>query len=394
MYLNNNHLLILLILGHVLGLIFYYNFDSLRNMVYLVPVAAGATYILSLVLGANLMVAQNHHVFFIRKYLGYYYLLAYLIITQSLFAFIFNYPFHTRFFSEILFTLFPLISITALTYYFKPEKYDKYVMLIFSGVVIAFIFQKGPGSLFDFSGFDIVKNLIYSEFTGESGLAFLIGIFFFYFLFRKKTALSIISLFLVLVSGKRAVLGATLIAIIFYFIFKKFYKTRSSPTMLIGFLGLVANGLIIYFIFIFTEGFFNDWIQAKTGLPVNSLTNGRYNLWGLLIDHFGVRYFGVGLGSSNNLLGTLNYSLENPLNDILKLFLEQGILVFSIWIFLFYYVNSKNIKNLTVVVYSNIIFLTTNVLIYFFFMFTYYLVQLGLLVAERNRLSQKISDNA
>ncbi|HLF35587.1 MAG TPA: O-antigen ligase family protein, partial [Cyclobacteriaceae bacterium] len=280
----------------------------------------------------------------------------------------------------------PILSATAFAYYIDPDKYDRYMIFMFIGMILAFILQKGISNVFNYQNLDVISTLFYSRFSAESELAYLIGLFTFYFLFKGKSKLTLLGLILTIISGKRGAIAAVVAGLIFFIMMKRFYYPIRRPRFLIGISGVLLNVGIIFLIFLFTNGEFDNWIRVNIGLPSNTFTNGRYLLWKLLIEHFHFTMLGVGTGSSHHLLTTLNYPLENPLNDILKICLENGLIIFVIWTFIFYYINSKNIKNLTIVLYTNILFLSTNVLIYFFYMLCFYLVQMGIMYSEEQKL--------
>lgn len=126
-------------------------------------------------------------------------------------------------------------------------------------------------------------------------------------------------------------------------------------------------------------GTYDEFIIMNTGLPPDSFTKGRRVLWDLILNKFDITLLGAGLGSiSDFLINDVGYKLENPQNDILKILIDHGVIVFVIFLSIFFYINIRDSKTLVIIIYTNILFLTTNVLIYFFFMFNFYIIQTAL----------------
>jgi len=375
-------------LAHIVGLLIYYNSDSLRKLTYGLTIGAGFFYVVGIVLNKKLVLKKDHHYDLWKRYFQFYFILFYLVILQSFLAFFKLSTLHSRFFSEAIFLIFPLLSIIVITYFLNPNDYNKYVKVLYWGAVVAFFLEKG-NNIFSLSSFNIVESLIYSRFSAESGLAFLLGLFAFYFLFKKQWLLFLSSLFFVFISGKRTVILAFLLCIIIYYSIKLLKINTGKYRVLFAILAVGVNAAIMYFIYMLVSGSFDNFIIANTGLPPNSFTKGRYNLWVIIIDKYPFSFVGSGLGSiSKYLVNDLDYPLHNPLNDVLKVCIEHGVIVFVVWFFLFYYTNARTKEGLLLIIYSNILFLTTNVLIYFFYMFTFYFIQIALLPVRKHRNPQ------
>lgn len=370
---------------HIFGLITYYNSGSLRDIAYVLPIGALFLYLVALVLNSHLKLQIDFHAYLWRRYFIAYAFLFYLILTQSILAYTVAGDINSRLIREAIFMIFPLLSVAVITYFLDRAHFDRYVKILFIGVIVAFILEKGASNVFSLE-FDLVRNLIHSHFTSESGLAFLIGLFAFYFIFSKQKVFSVLSLFFMFASGKRTVLAAFLPCIALYFFLKIFKINIDKYKLPIAVIGLLVNAFAIYFIHLLTIGEFDEFILTNTGLPPNSFTKGRYNLWVLITNRFGLNFLGSGLGSiSQFLVVDLEYPLHNPLNDVLKVCVEHGFIVFALWFLTFYYVNSRTNSGFILSIYSNILFLTTNVLIYFFFMFCFYFIQTAFLGKSYNR---------
>lgn len=377
--LRKNQVFFLIFSVHIFGLILYYNSGSLRDIAYALPLGALFFYLVAVVLNQGLTIQRGFHTFLWRKYFIAYAFLFYVMLTQSILAYTVEGDINSRFLRETVFTIFPLLSIAVISYFLNPEKLDLYIKVLFAGVVVAFFLEKGISNIFSLN-FDLVESLIYSRFSGESGLAFLIGLFAFYFLIRKQKLLFLLSLFFMFTSGKRTVLAAFIPCVAIYFFLKIFRIDVNRYKLPIAIVALIVNALAIYFIHLLVSGEFDEFIVTNTGLPPNSFTKGRYNLWVLITNRFGLNFLGSGLGSiSEFLVGDLDYPLHNPLNDVLKVCVEHGFLVFALWFMTFYYVNARTNGGFVIAIYANVLFLTTNVLIYFFFMFCFYFIQTSFL---------------
>ena len=377
--LRKNQVFFLIFIVHIFGLILYYNSDSLRDIAYGLPLGALFFYLIAVVINQGLTIQRGFHTFLWSKYFIGYALLFYVILTQSILAYTVEGDINSRFIRETIFIIFPLLSVAIITYFLNTEKLDFYIKLLFAGVIVAFFLEKGISSIFSLN-FDFVESLIYSRFSSESGLAFLIGLFAFYFLIKNQKLFFLLSLFFMFTSGKRTVLAAFIPCVAILYFLKVFRVDINRYKLLIAIAALVVNAVAIYFIHLLVSGEFDEFIVTNTGLPPNSFTKGRYNLWVLITNRFGLNFLGSGLGSiSEFLVSDLDYPLHNPLNDVLKVCVEHGFLVFALWFMTFYYVNSRTNGGFVIAVYSNVLFLTTNVLIYFFFMFCFYFIQISFL---------------
>jgi predicted membrane protein len=77
----------------------------------------------------------------------------------------------------------------------------------------------------------------------------------------------------------------------------------------------------------------------------------------------------------------MNYNFHS---DILKNFLEFGPVVFCLWVYFLYKINARNLKTLLYVIYTNVLFITDNVFIYFDVFFLFYFFITITLIEERD----------
>ncbi len=383
MILSRKHIFYLLFLIHIFGLVIYYNSDSLRKIVYVIPLVVFVLWILGLSISGNFRIQKGIYTEIWKRYYSYFFGLFYVLLLQSILAYANRGTINSRLISESIFTFFPLLSVALLAYYMDYTKTRQIVSILFGGIIIAFIAEKGVGGILHFHQVNLAESLISSSFQSESGLAFLIGLFSFYFLFTKKWGLLSISLFFVLISGKRTVLAAVVLCLVIYLVLAVFRIDTKRYRAVLSIVALLANAFVVYLIYLLASGTFDHLIIENVGLPPNSFTKGRYNLWKIIITTYDLSYLGSGLGSISDLLvDQLNYPLHNPLNDVLKIVVEHGFIVFSLWFFIYYFVHSYKREAFVITIYTNVLFLSTNVLIYFFFMFCLYLIHSALITED------------
>lgn len=390
MVLSRKNIFYLLLFIHIAGLIVYYNSDSLRKVVYAIPLGVTMLWLLGLAINSGFRIQKGVFTELWNRYYLYFFGLFYIVIVQSILAYVSRGTINSRLISEAIFLFSPLLSVALLIYYMDYRRTYQIVSILFGGVIVAFVAEKGVGGIINFHQTNLAESLISSSFQSESGLAFLIGLFAFYFLFTRKWTFFSISLFFVLISGKRTVLVAVALCLLIYLVLAVFRFNVKKYRIVLSVLALLANAIIIYIIYLLVAGTFDQFIIGNTGLPPNSFMKGRYNLWKAIISTYDIGYLGSGLGSISYLLvDQIDYPLHNPLNDVLKVAVEHGVIVFGLWFFIYYFVHSYKRESLIIAMYTNILFLTTNVLIYFFFMFCLYFIHSLLLIEGMQLRKQK-----
>lgn len=197
---------------------------------------------------------------------------------------------------------------------------------------------------------------------------FVFGILTLLFLYKKENKYFLLNLLFVILSFKRIVFLGVLASVPFVLI------ERNNRTILKNkrWLFLVLNILLISIIISFTSGLYDDFIREITGLSVGHFTMGRNSLYKPLIDVFNKmnlwqHLFGLGQSYSYNL--TLDIIGNSPHNDLLVILIDHGIIVFSLF-FLWIYKEKK----LFPIIFTNVLFLTDNTLIYVFYLFIFMLI--------------------
>lgn len=199
--------------------------------------------------------------------------------------------------------------------------------------------------------------------TGETNmLPFLFGLFFLYFLISKNYIFILINLIFIILSFKRIVFVGILSCTLLYLLPLRLKKLLINRVNLI-----VFNLLLVVFFFILSNGSFDEIVFQITGISIGYFTQGRSTFFTLVYPNLiamieYVVFIGIGQG---NLLEILYENLGVRFlfhNDVFKLFVENGILVFILFFhFLF---KNKTINQLVVCVFFNLLMITDNVLIY------------------------------
>ncbi len=226
--------------------------------------------------------------------------------------------------------------------------------------IFAFIISLGTNISIDFSLTAFMRS---ETSTGESNmLPFLFGLFSLFFLVKRDYFWFLINVIFLVLSFKRIVFLGFSVCFIAYVL-----PNRLRNIALNKWIHYFVNcGLLVVFYFL-ANGFFNELVREYTGLPIAHFTQGRSTHFELVFPElisrkFEVFFVGIGQG---NLLTILSKGLGEVVlfhNDLFKLFVENGFIVFSVFYYFLY--KNKNQKQMLIILFINILFLTDNVLIY------------------------------
>jgi len=268
--------------------------------------------------------------------------------------------------------LFELIFIFAgiAMFLFKNDfKFDMTKLSYFSAFL--FVVFYGFGGFFDFS-----KEAFYGSRTSsvEGGLSFIFGFLAIYFWENKNKQHFILNFLLLLLSLKRIVLIGVIVVILLTIIPKRFSKFVTNRVFLIGF-----NIVFVYVIQLFVNGYFDGFIREFSGLSAGHFTSGRNTLFALVLNEqvfsgFKNYLFGIGQGGTTNVLADFFGHIFLLHNDIVKILVEHGYIIFISFLFLLYKTNNEKILRASI--FLNILYLTDNALIYqgvylMYFLITY-----------------------
>lgn len=269
--------------------------------------------------------------------------------------------------------LAPFLFATGLR--INPERAFVYTSIVYVIVILPKFLSQG--FYYSFSSSSSVFE--------QSTFAFVFGLYSVYFLHTKNFKYFAISLILsILVLKRISILAIFLISVINFFP-KKYLVLLLRPWLMVG-----LNVFSVFIVFLITTAWFDGFSRETFGMNASQLTQGRNVLYQAMheLQHNGLLglLFGNGLGVTYSLAAdTIGHdSKVNIHSDILKIYLESGLVILCIFIYLLYK-SSRVIFPL--VLYINIIFLTDNISTYVLVMFTFYFLSQDLII--RNEIEVK-----
>lgn len=283
---------------------------------------------------------------------------------------------------DAFFMLLPIGVIMVLKEAIRD--YKKTIDIILWSIIILglLIFVKKISSL---GSFNFVSILISSKSVFETptapfyALAGLTAV-----ICKKRIPFLILSFFCILAS-KRIVTLSYLVVLIFYFFNLLGFTKKKKYRIVFALFVLAVNGLIILFMYRLGAGYFDDIIFEYTQLPTQTFTAGRSQIYKylFLLTPLKTLYIGNGIGYAPYLMQVkLQYiGLDLLHSDILRLFVELGVIAFSILIYTLY-AKAKG-KIVYLLMLFNIFLLTDNYLIYAEIMFFTYLCALLIIDQEK-----------
>ena len=226
---------------------------------------------------------------------------------------------------------------------------------------------------------EIVAGLLTSTLQTESSLSFYFALLSLYFVFEKDRSKAAIAILFMILSFKRIAFVGFLAALFTHFLFSTF-GFQYSRRFYSGFL-TVLNFVYLWILLLLVNGQFDQAISDAFGVSSNFLFMGRIDLYNNVLSKTGyVNFFGTGIGKISSVLNAFAETgvgegvLVNLHSDILKYYLEFGLLLFPVFLYKFIYYLARNKATFCLVVMLNIILLTDNVSIYFGFMVLFYLI--------------------
>lgn len=296
------------------------------------------------------------------------------LITINLMTSLVTSSFSARFVEEVFFIFLPLLSAFLLVG-FKKIEIDSLIRHLFWSYVLAFV-------IFNFQELIFLPRLILnfvsalklSYFPTESWMAFPFGMFTLYFLVERKYKMFFIAIFFFLMSFKRISMVGLLISVGVYFFYFGYLKKDFNKFKLVGYF-LIFNTLLTTILYFFINGYFTKLIYNKTGITINHFSQGRFQIYNDVINHFSDKIWtGSSLGFTHVFLSRKYVDISLLHSDILKIIIELGLISFFIWIFYFLVINLNNQKSVLIVLFINVLFLSDNVFIYYDTLFVFYLI--------------------
>lgn len=301
-------------------------------------------------------------------------IILYLIIFFISFLVCFSRGIYARYFVEVFLVFCPLLFAFSISPFYVNENKKIFVRIAFLGTIGLYLLDKGYYLLNIFLHPKLLIDAIRtSSIETESGMAFVFGLFFLYYLMGRDKKNIWVSIIFCIISFKRISLAGLVICSVFWLLFQNKAIIIHKHRAVISFFLVVINLLVISILFQLISGKYDAFINQYIGLSTNQLLMGRYDLYksimSIIVD---VPVFGIGFGKTVDILLVNNSILPNLHSDILKNFLEFGPILFILWLLSFYYFNSMNLKLLIIALYLNVLFLSDNVFIYFDVMFFFY----------------------
>lgn len=266
-------------------------------------------------------------------------------------------------YSEYLFTDCFLMVLGFLPMIFNAKFDVKISVLNLICVVCLLVSQWDNLSDFNLSTDSIINSDIGTE---ANILPFILPLFAIRNLERKEYKMFIVNVIMTVIAGKRISFLGLVIACLAYLFLQMGKNKKYDLILKLSIVIVVVLYLSITQMLVL--GVFDDYIFQKTGLSANAFTMGRLNRYSLIVNDQNVNYlFGIGIGNTCSYYELESFNRIH--NDIYKLFVENGVLLFILywWIVL----RKTSGKSLIYLVYLTVLFMTDNVLVYAPFMFAF-----------------------
>lgn len=267
-----------------------------------------------------------------------------------------------RYINEFL-LIFPVLLMSMyLKRYINHRQLDNYFSILIIILFIIFVITERNSIIKLFSS--LSNFFLYSISDTETTYAPVYGVISIYFFLRKKYRYFILAALLTIVASKRIVVAALFGSLLGGILIK---RLRIKP-MTVTILAVLSNLIFVVLLINLSQGEFNSIIQKVTGLNANHFFMGRVNIYGIALEKFEpFTLLGSGLGSTSYYLRTSLYATETANlihSDILKLFVETGIVLFLAYITTLYNISKKSPNSIFILLYINILYLTGNTLIF------------------------------
>lgn len=226
----------------------------------------------------------------------------------------------------------------------------------------------------------------------ESTLSFVFGLFFLYYLYKKKWGFVLLTIIFLYLTNKRITLLAVLVVVMVMFFLKLFRNDRR----LVYTIWAVVEGGIGGYIWLICSGAFT-FVCRGFGID----TSGRVKIYAQIVNWLEnpVQLFGKGLGTVEILLEQWKIkSFANLHNDLLKFYIELGIIGLAVYLVSYgvtYYLAGKKLGNekmcmlLAMNIYSMVLFATDNVSIYIIYLIPFYSILFAILSPNQQSVVKK-----
>lgn len=250
-------------------------------------------------------------------------------------------------FVQIMFTPIIIMASCSIFYIFR-ENLIRYLLYTFAlNYIIVLVFQlinMGPdgfitGFISLFSG-----NSVGNPFETNSDLNFSLGLLAIYYfgnnfvITRKEKKHFICMILLILLGGKKIAYLGTAVVICMCILLKKIREaTFKRLTKIISIFMII---ICFVYVFLLLDGTLSLYLNNH---EVNTM--GRIKMYDFVAQycHFGLDYVGKGYSFSNLILENNSYKYVLH-NDILKIYVDLGIYMFSFWLIYNFFVLTKKVS--------------------------------------------------
>tara|TARA_Y100001935_G_scaffold186873_1_gene155322 strand:- start:6357 stop:7475 length:1119 start_codon:yes stop_codon:yes gene_type:complete len=284
---------------------------------------------------------------------------------------------------EYIFICSPVIMMYIFYRYVNTVEFDKVLKIFTITFVILYLITNFAYVLSLFGGLSNFLLTSLSELESTYGLVY--GIFPLYYFINKNRVMLLISLPLVFIGSKRVAILAVLISLFVY----KIASTFRIKKKYFKFIAVIVNIFVYVIILNYLNGNIASLINNFSDININVLFNNRFYVWKVVVDNLNIHPItgnGIGVISSflrsGSMINDSHYTLLH--SDLIKIYLEFGYLMGSLFIYYLYSFVDVNIKILPILVYFNVLFLTDNSLIYVHVTIMIFLIISRLLKEEKN----------
>lgn len=256
--------------------------------------------------------------------------------------------FNIYFINEIIYFITPLFFVLIFVQYSNKHQINDIIIWSFYICVINFIYS--------FATKITISNILLISFVNsyspfESELAFLFFIFELFFLAQSKKKHAIISMVLCVLSFKRI---STIFSILLLF-FSKYISNNIKVKKVYITIMTFAFTVLVVLTCVLSSNDFSVWFYNAFGISLSELTLSRSDRLVMVINSDKIIY---GLGSVttyiteslNNLHGS-SFASRSLHNDLVKLYLECGIVGYSFFIYAYIKISSMNLNTFILINY-------------------------------------------
>jgi len=208
-----------------------------------------------------------------------------------------------------------------------------------------------------------------SRSTLESGFSYVFGLLAVWAAYTRRWRSFAVALVFAVLTLKRIVMLGILIGLVVQFMPRTVMLRLLKPVPM-----MMANALFLFLILSYGSGNFDAIIRELTDQSANQFGMGRQVLYSYVVSDFfrepwRFLFMGMGPGEAYDVLkGSMSWvRKENLHGDTLKILYEYGGLVLGVFIWMLY--SSRRPGVLLIALYTNVLLLTDNTLIYPFYIY-------------------------